>query len=60
MATPYVAAAVALALAQRPDLTLSQIRTLLRRTADKVAGEISFSREYGHGRLNIHRALREL
>jgi subtilisin family serine protease len=57
MATPYVSATVALMLARRPGLTVSRIRRLLRSSADKVAGKTGFSRAYGHGRLNVHRAL---
>lgn len=57
MATPHVSAAIALMIAKDPSLTLSQIRNHLVRSADKVAGATGFSSTYGHGRLNIRKAL---
>jgi subtilisin family serine protease len=59
MATPHVAAAVALMLAKRPKLTPAQVRKKLCASADKVEWQKKRpSNEYGHGRLNIARALR--
>lgn len=37
MATPHVAAVVALLKSQHPDLTVEQVRSLLQRTADSIA-----------------------
>jgi subtilisin family serine protease len=59
MATPHVAAAAALLLAKKPKLTPTQVRTQLRKTADRVSWQRSRpDEEYGYGRLNIEAALR--
>jgi subtilisin family serine protease len=59
MATPHVAAAAALLLAKRPNLTPAQVRERLMQTADRVQWQTSRpDREYGYGRLNIEAALK--
>ncbi len=64
--TPIVAGAAALLLSRHPDLTAQQVRTLLRRTSDKVgavtytggeAGAGGRNMYYGYGRLNAGRLL---
>ena len=57
MATPHVAAAVALLLAKNPDLDPAEVRKALMESADPVPGQGSFSEEYGAGRLNIAKLL---
>lgn len=56
MATPHVTGVIGLLLAQRPDLSLAQIRALLRASADNL-GPGGFDPEYGHGRVNAYQAL---
>jgi subtilisin family serine protease len=58
MATPHVAAAVALLLAKSPRLTPAAVRKRLRDTADAVPAQDGPDEEYGAGRLNIAAALR--
>lgn len=59
MATPLVAAAAALLLAKRPNLTPSEIRDRLTKTADRVSWQNARPNdEYGYGRLNIEAALK--
>lgn len=60
MATPHVSAAVALAWAKDPTLTLAKLRQALVRSADKVAGQSGFTSTYGHGRLNINKMLKRI
>jgi hypothetical protein len=57
MATPFVAATVALILAKRPDATVRQISQALRQGVDRVAGQRRFTNELGYGRLNIAQTL---
>lgn len=57
MATPFVSATVALMLARRPRATRDQVAEALREGADLVDGQAGFTEEYGHGRLNVRRAL---
>jgi subtilisin family serine protease len=57
-ATPHVAAAAALMLSVRPDLTAAQVRRLLVETADPIGGQTGWTRELGHGRLNVAAAVR--
>jgi subtilisin family serine protease len=60
-ATPLVAGIVALLLSVNPDLTRSQVKTILEATADKVGPKPydakGFHREYGYGRVNAAAAL---
>jgi subtilisin family serine protease len=59
MATPHVAAAVALLLAKKPNLKPVEIRDHLRKTADRVRWQSSRpDEEYGYGRLNLEAALK--
>jgi subtilisin family serine protease len=59
MATPHVAAAAALILAKNPKLKPADVRKKLCSSADKVQWQKKQpDSEYGHGRLNIARALR--
>jgi hypothetical protein len=57
MATPFVAATVALILAKRPDATMRQITQALRRGVDRIDGQRGFTNELGAGRLNIAQTL---
>jgi subtilisin family serine protease len=59
MATPHVAAAAALLLARRPNLTPAEVKKRLAKSADRVAGQAARSdKEYGAGRLNVAAALK--
>jgi subtilisin family serine protease len=58
MATPHVAAAVALLLAKSPRLTPAAIRKRLVDTADAVPSQDGPDEEHGAGRLDIAAALR--
>ena len=57
MAAPHVSATVALLLAKRPTATPARVRRALVRGADKVPGQRRFDTTFGHGRLNVRRAL---
>ncbi len=58
-ATPFVAAAAALVLSARPDLTEAAVRDVLARTADHIGtGKPGWNPRTGHGRLNAFAALR--
>lgn len=54
MAAPHVSGAVALMREQNSSVTPAQIKDVLQRTADSPG---RFTRELGHGRINIARAL---
>ena len=58
-AAPQVSAVAALMLSKNPNLTLTQVRNILRQSADKVPGMggQNFTNEYGYGRLNSYKAL---
>lgn len=56
MATPHVAGAAALVLAQKGPMKPEQLAQLLYRTADDL-GANGFDANYGHGRLNVYRAV---
>jgi subtilisin family serine protease len=61
MASPHVAGAAALLVANRGDMDGAAAKERLEETADKVPrmnGE-DFHQEYGYGRLNLHRLLTE-
>jgi subtilisin family serine protease len=57
-ATPFVAAAAALVLTARPDLTEEQVRKVLVETTDRITPGSAWSRFVGHGRLNAFAAVR--
>jgi subtilisin family serine protease len=57
MATPLVAAAIALLLAKDNALTHGDIAQLLRQSADLVPGQLGWDEAHGAGRLNVYRAL---
>ena len=57
-ATPHVAAAAALILSVAPTLTATRVREILTSTCDKLNPDGKWSKEVGHGRLNIFNALR--
>ncbi|MEL4895081.1 S8 family peptidase [Crocosphaera sp. Alani8] len=61
MATPHVTGAVALVLANKGRMKPSEVRMLLRKTADKVPDMEGkeFDPRYGAGRLNLLRLLSE-
>jgi Subtilase family len=61
MASPHVAGAAALFLANRGIVNGSQVRSQLMKTADKVTGMRgrNFTPDYGTGRLNLLRLLSE-
>ncbi len=63
-AAPHVSGVIALLLAENPTLTPSQIRTILRTTAEDEVGLPSedipgFDNYYGYGRLNAEAALNQ-
>ena len=60
MATPIVAAAVALMLAKNPAASRVDIVNALHNSATKIGGQINFSNELGHGRLNLPEAIRRI
>lgn len=60
MATPHVAAAIALMRAKNPGASNAKLRRALVRSADKVPGQTRFSSTFGHGRLNIRKALERI
>lgn len=59
---PGVAGVVALILEQAPDLDVGQVKSLLARSCDKRGGVTynsqGYSREFGHGLLNAHTAVK--
>jgi subtilisin family serine protease len=59
MATPQVSAAAALVLAANPTFTPTQVRKRLTSTVTKLAamGTKTITDEYGHGLLNLERAV---
>jgi len=60
MATPHVAGAIALLLSTRPDLTVDDIKTLLKITTRKEAHMGTLPNDvYGEGIINIHQAVTE-
>ncbi|MGD8501593.1 MAG: S8 family serine peptidase, partial [Phycisphaerales bacterium] len=56
MATPHVAGAAALLLEENPNLSPSQIKTVLEQNADDL-GAPGWDNVYGWGRINIEKAL---
>jgi subtilisin family serine protease len=64
-ATPHVCGLTALLLAQNPELTPAQIKTLLQSTAEDQVGDPAedtpgWDQYYGYGRINAHNALLQL
>ena len=61
MASPHVAATVALLLANKGNMNAASVRTKLMEMADKVAGMNgkNWNSDYGAGRLNLLRLLSE-
>ena len=57
-ATPMVAACAGLMLSVRPDLTESQVRSIINETADHLTNTGKWNKFVGHGRLNCYAALR--
>jgi len=62
-ATPLAAGIAALVLSVNPSLTQSEVRNILRATAEKIdpkggAYRDGYSLQYGHGRLNAYEAVR--
>ncbi|WP_186775283.1 CBM96 family carbohydrate-binding protein [Rubripirellula tenax] len=60
-ATPLAAGIAALMLAKAPELTASEIREVMRASADKIGGveyTNGFNNFYGYGRVNADSALR--
>ena len=58
-ASPHVAGLAALIRSVDPTLSWSEVRTVIRNTADKVPGMNGqpFTTKYGYGRINAHAAL---
>lgn len=56
MATPAVAGLAALVRSQFPSLTQTQVKARIEATADDI-GPKGFDKEYGHGRINVYKAL---
>lgn len=59
MATPHVAGAVASILEVAPNLSVEEVRSVLRDTADDV-GPAGFDTTFGAGRLNVRKAIESL
>jgi subtilisin family serine protease len=61
-ASPHVAGLAALIRSVNSDLTWDEVRSVIRNTADKVAGMggQDFTEYYGYGRVNAHKALASL
>ena len=65
MACPHVAGIAALMLEAKPELNASQIKQILRMTADGKGTaydtnvDAKYSKEYGFGEVNVYEALRE-
>lgn len=57
-ATPFVAAAAALVLSVKPDLTENDVRNIINISADPLKSDRQWSRTLGNGRLNANAALR--
>ena len=57
MSAPFVAGVAALVWSVNPNLTLSQVRTILRSTADDL-GPSGFDFYYGYGRVNAWKAVK--
>lgn len=57
MAAPHVTGAVALLLADQPDLTAIQVRSLIEESADKADIGSAPNNLWGWGKLNIYKAL---
>jgi thermitase len=57
-AAPHVAAAAALLLSVRPNLTEKEVRKILTSCADRLADNGKWDKYVGWGRLNIYSALR--
>jgi len=53
---PFVAGAAALIMSVNPNLTPTQVETILEQTADDL-GAIGWDSIYGHGRLNLEQAI---
>ena len=62
MATPFVTGTIAylLSFTEAHDLTPYQIKTLLEKTADKVDGATGFTDSFGHGRVNVYKAVKAI
>ncbi len=62
MASPHVAAAAALLVANRGKMNAASVRAQLMKTADRVVGmgDRAFHPDYGAGRLNLLRLLSEV
>jgi subtilisin family serine protease len=58
MAAPHVAGLAALIKSAQPAWTAAQIKTHIEKTADDL-GAPGFDPEFGHGRINVRRALSE-
>lgn len=68
--TPLVAGIAALMLSVNPDLTLDQLRDIMRRSADKIGDKSTYrpnentglphSELFGYGRVNAGKAVREV
>lgn len=58
MAAPHVAGLAALIKGAQPEWTAAQIKTHIEKTADDL-GAPGFDPEFGHGRINVRRALSE-
>ena len=64
-ATPLAAGVAALILSSRPQLNRTELRDLLRKTADRIGSAVGYdsngrSDEFGYGRINAHAALEHL
>lgn len=57
MATPFVTAAVALMLAKNSKASLTDIKTALEKSSAKIGGHTGHTVNFGHGRLDLARAI---
>ena len=56
-ATPHVAGAAALMISANPNLSASDVRILLSKTARLIPGQTEWTAEEGHGRLDVAAAV---
>ncbi|MEO0005321.1 MAG: S8 family serine peptidase [candidate division WOR-3 bacterium] len=59
MAAPHVSGTAALLLSRNPDLSPSELKDIIQRTAEDL-GAPGFDVYFGHGRINAYQALQEV
>ena len=58
MAAPFVTGTIAYLMTFKPDLTPTQVKTILEETSDKIEGEEEFNTKRGFGRINVYKAIK--